>query len=261
MNGNELEKRIAKSCSNCKQTIFQDQCCICDLYLSKIHKNCVSLSPSEIKCMPLQKRALLLVCIGCKKHLARTWDLINLFDEMKAEISDLKKEVRELKSSSQNSERLNKTYSDILKDQKDNTNRTKISSQPPTLIIKPPKDQNVEITKKEIQTRINPSDLNIGVKNMRGTKQGDIIVKCANKQDAEALKKAADNYLGKNYINEMPKRHLPKIKIVGYRGTKSSTEIEHCIRKQNKWIESEDTYKVTYIKNIKTRNYSTIFLE
>ena len=92
MDGNELE-----NCSNCKKEI-KDQYYTCDLCVKKIHKNCTRLASSEIKCMPLQKRVLTLLCLNCKDFLAKAPDLVGLINQMSNEIRELKNEMAELKT-------------------------------------------------------------------------------------------------------------------------------------------------------------------
>ena len=119
MDGNELE-----NCSNCKKEI-KDQYYTCDLCVKKIHKNCTRLATTEIKCMPLQKRVLTLLCLNCKDFLAKAPDLVGLINQMSNEIRELKNEMAELKTEFK-ANKLNLSnettnYADVLKKAK-NTN-------------------------------------------------------------------------------------------------------------------------------------------
>lgn len=198
-------------CSNCKHEIPSDKCYVCDLCLSKIHKHCANLTPSEVKCLPLQKRTLLLVCIGCKSMLSRAPEIIRLCEEMKAEVIGLRSEVAELKNSISKDEKIHSalqcSYSEVLKGQNAGVTRIKSSSRPQTLVIKPPKDQDIQETKNELLRRINPVEFNIGIKNFKSTRNGNFIVKCADKQEIEKLKKAASDTLGGGYTVTVPKKN------------------------------------------------------
>lgn len=258
MDGNE------DSCSNCKQIIIEnEQHYKCDLCVRKLHKACTTLSASEIKCMPLQKRLLILLCNECKTTLANAPLLVQLMGEMKNELISLKNEIQSLKVEINTKRNLNeikwptgsseKTFSDAVK--------TTQTSQSPSLIIKPKQKQSSEETKKDLKLNIEPSQLNIGIKNVRETKQGCIVIKCIAQNDIEKLKQSAENRLGKNYNIETMKLKLPRMKIVGYRGTSNMEELENIIKKQNTWIEDIDRINITYIKEVKNKKTSTIFFE
>ncbi|KAG5869569.1 hypothetical protein JTB14_027050 [Gonioctena quinquepunctata] len=57
----------------------------------------------------------------------------------------------------------------------------------PEIIIKPKLPQNAMQTKNDISSNIKPADLKIGVKNLRTTKNGAVIIKCSSKLDTEIL--------------------------------------------------------------------------
>lgn len=151
------------------------------------------------------------------------------------------------------------TFADILR----NTQNYGIqaNSQSPTLIIKPKQKQNSERTKKDLKEKILPERLNIGIKNIRETKQGSIVIKCTNQNDIDKLKEAAEGDLSENYSIETLKLNLPRMKIVGYGGSLSAKQLEDVVRRQNTWIENEDKINFTYVKKIKNKNTSTIFFE
>lgn len=84
---------------------------------------------------------------------------------------------------------------------------------------------------------------------MKNTKHGNIVLKCAKKDEVERLKMAIENSLKQNYEIEMSKLKFPRIKIIGMEDKMQITEIENCIRKQNDWVLDDDYLKVTYIQN------------
>lgn len=258
MDGNE------DSCTNCKQKMGKEETHFkCDLCVQKIHKNCASLSGSEIKCMPLQKRVLILLCNNCKMMLSKSQCMIELMEEMRNELTNLRKEVEilktEISTKPDNEVCFNKTFSQVVL----NSGKayTKNSVQSPSLVIKPKLKQNSEKTRKDLKSKIQPSQLGIGIKNVRETKQGGIVVKCLTKSDVEKLKDSSEKHLGNNYIIEIPQLNLPKMKIVGYNGEYNIEELEQIIRQQNTWIEKDDKINLTYMKRVKRLNTSTIFFE
>lgn len=255
MEGNEL----LNGCSNCKQTIGHDGGYVCDLCMLKIHKTCASLQPSEIKCMPLQKRSLLIVCNTCREYLSRTRFMVQMFEEMKNEIVQLKEEVCKLRETNSlktcGGEGIY-TYSGALTSGKKDSGFPQL----PTLIIKPKRAQSESMTRKEVQSKINPSKLKVGINNLRATKRGELIVKCRTQEELEVLKNVTEKSLAGDYTVDIPKLKSPKIKVVGYKGGGDKTEIEDNIRNQNEWIRPGDDFEITYIKEIRSKNCSTIFI-
>lgn len=76
MDGNENDK----NCFECKSEVNDDHFYRCDSCLRKIHKTCVNLTTSEVRCMPLQKHLLLFICDDCRKLLARMpYNMVNLW--------------------------------------------------------------------------------------------------------------------------------------------------------------------------------------
>ena len=260
MDGNE------DGCPNCKQIIKDDeQHYKCDLCVQRIHKNCATLSGSEIKCMPLQKRVLILVCLDCKKMMSKTPLLIQLIEEMKNELTLLKEEVSDLKMEIKAKKNVGETiisersFSEVIKNGE--KYKAQNNSQSPSLIIKPKKNQSSEKTKNDLKRNIQPNQLNVGIKNIRETKQGNIVIKCTANNDIEKLKQAAENCLGDHYIIETLKLNSPRMKIVGYSGEQDKEELEQVIRQQNTWINEAEKMNITFIKKIKNKNTSTIFFE
>ncbi|KAG5894624.1 hypothetical protein JTB14_026155 [Gonioctena quinquepunctata] len=118
----------------------------------------------------------------------------------------------------------------------------------------------INTMKRDIQEKINPADLNIGVTNIRTAKNGSVIIKCPTKQDINDMQKATESIFKDKYQIEITQLKKPKIKIIGYEGNKQATELETSIRKQNKWIMEQEELKVTFIKRRINRT-STIFVE
>lgn len=243
MDGNEL-------CMKCKQQCdAEEQYYKCDSCLQNIHKKCLNITPSEVKCMPLQKRILLLICEDCKQLIARMPYMVKLIEDMKKDIESLKSSVRK------------ETYANVLQSNSiKDENNPKIS--PPTLVFKPKKDQRTETSRKEIQNSIDPAVLNVGIRNIRETKRGNIVIKCDTDQDLEKFKNEAVSKLKEKYSVVVPKKLPPKIKIIGYTGNKPMEEIEESIKRQNRWIVEKDYFKITYVKKQKNKsNTSTIYAE
>lgn len=248
MEGNEI------NCLKCKQPAADKDVYTCDSCLSKIHKRCVDLSASEERCMPLQKRMLMLICEECRRMLAKMPYMVKMLENIQDEIQKLKETHPTVSNDTSEI-----SYSEVLKLK--NMSQNSKAPNPPAVIIKPKKVQNIAKTKNDVHRGINPTELNIGIKHFKTTKGGSVVIKCTNKQESERLKQAAEGSLRDGYTVETLKMKLPRVKIASYTGDKSIDEIEESILKQNSWITSSDTFKVTYIKKIKNKNTSTVFVE
>lgn len=99
-----------------------------------------------------------------------------------------------------------------------------------------------------LQEKENPNKLNIAIKEIKNTKQGNTIIICSSKDDVEILKEAAVKSISDRCIIETTKMRTPTIKIVGYSGTQSSDEIEASLMMHNKWTTTNDSMKISYIR-------------
>lgn len=201
-----------------------------------LHKTCSGLTPSEMKCMPLQKRMLRLLCRKCKEVVDTLPKLISVIEEMKNEIKSLKEIVLDSNKEKNNKPpTLLKSYASVTAaDAHETLTYTKkVANNFPSVIIKPKKNQDSTVTKNDIFKNISPEELNIGVNNIKLAKSGNITIKCSTKEDVDKLKNMAISKL-KNYEVEETKLRKPRIKIIGYTKDKNEEEIEQSIKKQNR---------------------------
>lgn len=251
-------------CVICEETKSKD-IFNCDGCKNPICKICGGLSASEIKVLELRgKRVMKFHCPRCINF--DTYKLLNdVIDSKNANINDkneiinlLKAQIEEIKKSNENNvyNRTEKSYAGVISAPPANS-RPNI----PNLIIRPKQNQDAAKTKAEIIKKINPSELNIGIRGMRATGNGNIVITCTTKQEVEDLKRAADGILQNKYEVKTTKMVRPKIKIPGYEGSESEQQIEQSIRKQNEWINDTDEIKVTYVKKKSKKTESTILAE
>lgn len=250
-----------EDCPSCREPVG-DTSYICDICLSRIHKKCASLSPSEIRCMPLQNRRLALVCCFCKNNLSKSRELHELVSLLRDEVLQLKTEINSLKTiTNTNYTSLctaqTTTYADIASSRK--INGTKLNQNIPSVIIKPKKQQSRDATELDVKTHIDPSELKISVKKIQTTRNGNIMIKCNDVTDTQKLKKYAQETLKDNYEIEETKLKNPQIKIVGFKQDMTMNEVEQSIKNQNSFYCNE-LLKITYIKENKN-NTRTLYAE
>ena len=83
------------------------------------------------------------------------------------------------------------------------------------VIIKPKMKQDSEKTKETVQKSLNPSELEIGIKQVKATKEGGILIKCSTVDEVEKMKTAAEKKLNQDYYVKIPSRKNPSLKIIG----------------------------------------------
>lgn len=199
-----------------------------------------------------------LACAGCIGGLPR--ELVTVLDNMKKEIMDLRLELGGVRSEMMGNRNGHVSYAEVVESGK-RRNVPKDNKSAPALIIKPPTGQKPDKTREEIKAKINPSELKIGIKNLKDTKSGSLVLKCSTDGEIEILKDAAQKSLGDRYSISVPERRSPRVKIVGYTGGLEAEDIEDSLRKQNRWISTGDEFKIVHVRKLKSKNYCIIFME
>lgn len=251
--GLQMEESEDDSCPKCKEPVLDDDPVYrCDSCFVRIHRNCSGLSPSEIKVMPTQKRLLLFICDGCKKLIARMPYMVGMLQDIKRDVDMLKARAPEDAVSSKES------YAGALKSEEDGTDR---KSNWPALIVRPKVQQNADKTKSDVQSGVDPNNLQIGVRSVKTVSNGGVVIKCTTRREVDSLRQAAEVGLGDGYTVQALNLRSPRMKIVNYRGDRSEQEIEQCIRRQNSWISIEDELSVKYIRKSRDGSTSTVFMQ
>lgn len=239
---------------------------LCDICLRKIHKQCADLAPSEVKCMPLLKRRLTLLCKSCQEAAAKSADIYKLLLSMKNEIHSLRQELQQLKTdlkpSSTPDHSVHTTYATVAS-MPTNILEHKKAQTPniPSIIIRPKNTQEADATKTELMNAIKPSQLNIAIQKMQTTKTGSVEIKCNSIQDAQKFKRAAEERLGGSYRIEETKLRSPQIKIIGFNKNMSNVEVEQAVRNQNSFIAEDELFEVVHVKTNTKSNKKTIFID
>lgn len=234
---------------------------LCDGCRKPYCKTCAPLTASEVKVLILKERVMKFYCKKClsmdtlfllQKTIEDKNEIITTKEEV---IALLKNKIEELQRNSVNCEPNTMTYSSALQKTTDNRITTI-----PSLIIKPKQQQNPELTKNELRQKIKLSELKVGIKNSRPTKNGSLIIRCHSRREMEILKNEAEKNL-QNYEIQLTKLRNPRFKIVGCEGNLNEEELETCIRAQNQFIADSDEMKITFVKEIKSKHTHTIYGE
>ncbi|KAK2578426.1 hypothetical protein KPH14_000973 [Odynerus spinipes] len=165
--------------------------------------------------------------------------------QLKYIISELKSEKKEITEGKKN------TYADKGKA----LNNEKI------VIIKPSELQESTKTVEEIKNKINVIDLGIGVNKIRNAAKGAIIIVCNNEKDVEKFREVARKKLGDKYKIEIPKKRMPRIKIIGIDQTdaeRGDEELLNALINQNSLGETCAGCDIKIIHKYKNMKTATI---
>ncbi|KAG5868212.1 hypothetical protein JTB14_015996 [Gonioctena quinquepunctata] len=192
--------------------------------------------------MPLQKRHLKFNCTRCRNNeindcLRKTIeDKEQIIEDKNIIIKMLQDRINELENNS-------KTYANILTMNTENqpSSQTTIKNIP-VVIIKPLNPQDGELTKAEIQKKINPNSINVSINSLKTARNGNVTIKCSSIEGAEKLlQETKKQKLDTKYDIQLSQMKKPRIKIIRSSGEElNKEEIENCLRNQNSFITNED---------------------
>lgn len=170
------------------------------------------------------------------------FELNNFKQEIKNEIIVLHEAVKN-KNIPQDGDISEKSYAGVTKE---------------VVVIKPKAKQESATTKEFIKENLNPSELKVGISEIRNIQEGGVIIKCNTKQEAEKIKTAATQKLSKNYNIDTPKLKNPAVKILDIDLEMSNEELIQNMKNQNEYLNEENVFlKVITMKKMK-KNYMAI---
>ncbi|KAG5887203.1 hypothetical protein JTB14_016688 [Gonioctena quinquepunctata] len=163
-------------------------CYPCDSCRNLICAECSDLSPSEIKCLPLQKRLMKFHCSKCRNN-----DFVEILKNTIKDKEDIITNKNEIIKLLQDKLRIieekitlqKPSYLDVTKNNSAQTNYKQQST--PEIIIKPKTNQVPGQTMRDVNQNINPSHLKIGISKMRSSNTGTVTIKCKSKREVDIL--------------------------------------------------------------------------
>lgn len=143
--------------------------------------------------------------------LLRTTNALNQkMDQLLDENKLLKLEITKLKESQSVNNTAtcpNTSYASIAAGQPNNNK---------VLLVKQKGQQkDVKQIKKDLQNKVNPGELGVGVSMGRATRDGGLILSCGNEREISTVQSEIQSKLGENYEVDRPKIHDHRIKAVG----------------------------------------------
>lgn len=227
------------------------------------HQKCTKLPDNEYKYI-MGNVQVGWFCEKCTNKKANS--MRSLMEEMKEALKNQSQMIINLEDAvKENNEQIQKELKHVVENQKClptlYSEKVKAKKSDPVVVLKPKTDQNANQTMTEIKKAIDPTELNIS--GLRYVSKGGVLIECKNEETVNKLKEEAQRKLGEKYDVTIPKKGIPRVKIVGLHEKISETEIEARIKQQNDYINQDNAcVKVVYITETKNkRNNYTAFLE
>lgn len=242
---------MADDCGKCKIKLKRNEIKLhcsgkCDKYY---HTECAKIKSEEYQLIYSNKN-IRWFCDKCNMN----FDFMNkLYNDMADFKDSIKEEIKIVKE-------LIQTTSEQNKEEKAVENKKSYAEVTgEVMLIKPKAVQECKKTKETVCKSLNPSELGVGIKQLKEIKDGGILIKCNTREEIDKIKKAADKKLNENYNIRTPTQKNPKIKIVDINDQMSDEKLLNCILSQNEFLNHEDKYfKVVTTKKMKTKYMSII---
>lgn len=237
---------MSEDCGICKVKIKgRDQSLKCSGYCAKcFHPKCLELSNEEYSMINKNKN-IKWFCDACIFKFDAMGVVNNEMEQLKTTIEEQMNEFKTLISSNT---LLNKEHE--IKEKKNKSFAEVVGE---VVLIKPKTKQESKKTKDILRKAIDPGQLEVGITQIKDTKDGGVLIKCRNKEEIEKIKTAAEKKLKKDYQIKIPEKKLPKIKIVDIEENISKEKLVNFI-KTNSFLNHEDIYlDVKVIKKMRTK--------
>lgn len=274
-------------CSKCNKI---GNIILCDNCKCKVCQQCSELSASEVRCIELKKRKLIYLCQTCETGFKQVPVLTRRIEELEKQIW----EIEGTKTDS--SEEVKKMVAEVLKvvekhndkicsmekavqimqkglnscsskqeiEKEKNTSYAKAVKEP-ALIVKPVIEQNASETIKELKNKVNPTDLAVGIQELRGIRKGGVVISCSDKKSLEKMKDKVMAEMGDKYSVNTSELKNPRLIVIGVEVDyikQEDSEILKAIGEQNDIINDVKKIKIVnkYEKKEK-RNSGNVILE
>lgn len=126
------------------------------------------------------------------------------------------------------------------------------------MILNPKRKQDVNKTKKDMNEKINISQLKITLSKIQATKNGGLVISCDNEDEKIKLKKVTEETLGNDYEIMEPEEKRPMLKIVGMDDEYEERTFIDMIKRNNKCVTEDSEIKLITMKKMKTRYLAII---
>ncbi|XP_036340117.1 uncharacterized protein LOC118749421 [Rhagoletis pomonella] len=120
--------------------------------------------------------------------------------------------------------------------------------------MKPSKKQDAEMTKNDLNSKVDPKELQIT--NIVTTQSGVVIVESKNDQERDKIKNAIETNLGNAYEVKIPKKVKPTVVVSGINFKYDNDELAQRIKRQNACLTETD---IKIIKQYEKKKGSNVY--
>lgn len=240
---------MAEECGCCNTKANRNSVRCSGLCQKYFHPNCVDISNENVKLLS-SIRNFKWFCENCVKYFETDNNTKLEIDDLRSAVNKNFEEIRKMLGSDKNHNNVNnnletkKSYAEVTGE---------------VVVIKPKKVQESKTTKEVIRKALNPSKLEVGITQIKDTKEGGVLLKCKSKDEIEKIKQEAEKKLKKNYEITIPKQKNPHIKIVDLEDEMDTKSLEECILKQNSCLnQHHPELQVKVTKKMKSKYMAII---
>ena len=225
------------------------------------HSKCVKISGPEMQLIK-KNTQLKWMCEDCNGQYVHLID--TSIKKIMNEVMETMKLNMEQMVTKKMSEFLNKNMVSHMKKAEGNkvllSDIVKGTKKEEVLIVHPKKTtQTSDTTKKICKESLNPTELKIGIENVRKIRNGGIAITCKSKEiqkvNAEVMSK-----LGRDYTTKIPELRKPRLRIFYIEEEMEDEELKKAIRNQNPDTIKEDS-EIGIKINKKSKNSYIVVIE
>ena len=205
----------------------------------------VSEMQTELNIKEIMRKVLIENIVSLKSFIADM--VVENSEQLQSEIQELKNEISNLKNEIVD---LKKVKNNCNCKKVESSNKVKFSEvvkQNQKVILKPKnKDTEIDI-EKTLKDRVNVTDLQIGISEVKTNKTGTVVIKCNNEKSQKCLKKNIEEKL-KNKVEIIePSESKYNIKVININRDmfeNNDEEIITTIKKQNEVLKNDVSLKI-----------------
>lgn len=245
----------SETCSKCKDNfVVNNKHVTCGCCNAAFHNMCVRIKDQISKAV-FDTPNILWFCDVCIGVVNKNVKLFSKIDELADKADILVRQTADclarMELSQQNagglqdSQKPRKNYADALKEA--------------VLIVKPTTKCESKQTKKDLQDCLDRVSLDIGINRVSEAKNGAVIVKCRDKEDANKLKTNLEKNMSQQFSTAIPEKRKPCIKIVGIEREFSEDELIRALQSQNRNIVTPNSEMKLVVTKKMVKTFLAIF--
>lgn len=258
---------MVKLCGGCKKQAEGDSPIFrCDGCTSYWCRDCGDLSSSEIKVLQLKgSRVMKFFCVNCLNY--NTANLMRDIIQNKDETIAAKEKIIELleRELSEGRELIGQCRGEICTESNVRRSYASVAAKGgprtgenvPCIVVKPKGRQSSAETRAELQSKIKPTKISVGINMVKEIKDGGVLLKCDSKRSTEKMKEETERMLGENYTISETKLLNPCVTVSNISGEMSKEDVVEAIRVQNVFLGDADNFKLKVLK--KARNNKSLY--